>query len=95
MAFLENTEREIEKLRAYIYAPGAIDSKTKFLIALSNCVALGCEPCMMYRLRAAKNEFNCSEAEIEEAISIAIMNGAGVTLAKVKSAWSKSRLEKK
>lgn len=94
MAFLERTESEIEKLREYIYKSGALDKKTKFLMALSNCVALGCEPCMIYRFRAAKNEFDCSEEEIEEAISIAVMNGAGVTLAKAKAAWGRSRLEK-
>lgn len=94
MPFLEKTEIEIEKLREYIYKPGAIDSKTKFLIALSNCVALGCEPCTMHRLRRAKSEFDCTEEEIEEAISIAVMNSAGATLAKAKAAWGKSRLGK-
>ena len=95
MDFLKNTEAEIEKLREYIYKPGALDKKTKFLMAISNCVALGCEPCMIYRFRAAKEEFDCTTEEIEEAVSIAIMNGAGVTMAKAKAAWGRSRLEKK
>lgn len=89
MAFLEKTELELDKFREYVYSDGALDKKTKFLIALSNCVALGCEPCTMFRLRAAKEEFDCTLEEIEEAVSIAIMNSAGVTNAKVKAAWRK------
>ena len=89
MSFLDKTAAELDKFRQYVYSPGALDSKTKFLIALSNCVALECEPCTMYRLKAASEEFNCSEAEIEEAISIAIMNKAGVTQAKVMASWRK------
>ena len=89
MEFLNETSKEIEKFRQYIYSDGALDKKTKFLIALSNCVALECEPCTMYRLRAASDEFDCTQAEIEEAVSIAIMNKAGVTQAKVMAAWNK------
>lgn len=87
MSFLKKTANELDKFRQYVYTPGALDSKTKFLIALSNCVALECEPCMMYRMKVASDEFDCSESEIEEAISIAIMNKAGVTQAKVMAAW--------
>ena len=89
MSFLEKTGHELDKFRQYVYTPGALDSKTKFLIALSNCVALECEPCTMYRLKAASEEFDCTESEIEEAVSIAIMNKAGVTQAKVMAAWRK------
>jgi alkylhydroperoxidase/carboxymuconolactone decarboxylase family protein YurZ len=89
MAFLESISTELEKLREFVFAPGALDKKTKFLIALSNCVALGCEPCTMYRLKAAKEEFDCTESEIEEAIAIAIMNTAGTTQARVMAAWRK------
>ena len=89
MGFLEKTIKELDNFREFVYAPGALDKKTKFLIALSNCIALGCEPCTMYRLKAARDEFECSEAEIEEAIAIAIMNSAGVTQAKVMAAWKK------
>ena len=89
MAFLEKTIHELDKFRDFIYSQGVLDTKTKFLIALSNCVALGCEPCMMYRFKAARNEFDCTEAEIEEAVSIAILNAAGMTQAKATAAWKK------
>lgn len=89
MSFLEKTSAELEKFREFVYRPGALDKKTKFLMALSNCVALGCEPCTLYRLKAAREEFDCTEAEIEEAVTIAIMNSAGVTQARVMSAWNK------
>ena len=89
MTFMENTSKALDTFREAIYAGGALDKKTKFLIALSNCVALGCEPCMIYRLKAAKDEFNCSDAEIEEAVSIAILNAAGTTQAKFMAAWKK------
>ena len=87
MTFLEETARELDRFREYVNAPGALDKKTKFLIALSNCVALGCEPCMMFRFKAAREEFDCTQAEIEEAVSIAILNAAGTTQAKLMKAW--------
>ena len=87
--FLEKTADELDKIRQFVYTPGALDSKTKFLIALSNCVALGCEPCMMYRLEMAKKELELTDQEIEEAIAIAIMNQAGNTQAKDSAAFRK------
>lgn len=86
---LEKTTQALDQFRESIYASGALDKKTKFLIALSNCVALGCEPCTIYRLKAAKAEFDCSDEEIEEAVSIAILNAAGTTQAKFMAAWKK------
>ena len=90
MEFLEKTTKALDLFRDAIYEEGALSKKTKFLIALSNCVALGCEPCMIYRLKAAKHEFNCTDQEIEEAVSIAILNAAGTTQAKLVAAWKKS-----
>lgn len=92
MQFLENTSKELDKFRDYIYQQGALDSKTKFLIALSNVVALGCEPCMIYRLGPERERLGITNQEMEEAISIAIMNHAGTTLAKTKAAWKKLQL---
>jgi alkylhydroperoxidase/carboxymuconolactone decarboxylase family protein YurZ len=89
MAFMENTTKALDEFRNAIYATGALDKKTKFLIALSNCVALGCEPCMIHRLKAARDEFDCTEAEIEEVVSIAVLNAAGTTQAKFMAAWNK------
>ena len=65
------------------------------MIALSNCVALECEPCTIYRLREARNTFDLTENEIEEAVSIALMNRAGVTQAKFMAAWRKFENEEK
>jgi alkylhydroperoxidase/carboxymuconolactone decarboxylase family protein YurZ len=90
MEFMDKTSHALDKFRDAIYAEGALDKKTKFLIALSNCVALGCEPCMIHRLKAAKEEFDCTETEIEDAVSIAILNAAGTTQAKFMAAWRKS-----
>jgi alkylhydroperoxidase/carboxymuconolactone decarboxylase family protein YurZ len=87
--FLERTAMELDKFRDFVYAEGALDRRTKLLIALSNCVALGCEPCMLHRLKAARDEFDCSKDEIEEAVALAIMNSAGVTQARVVAAWNK------
>lgn len=44
---------------------------------------------MIYRLKAAKDEFDCTEAEIEEVVLIAILNAAGITQAKFMAAWKK------
>jgi alkylhydroperoxidase/carboxymuconolactone decarboxylase family protein YurZ len=86
---MDKTSKALDTFRDAIYSGGVLDKKTKFLIALSNCVALGCEPCMIYRLKAAKDEFDCTDAEIEEAVSVAILNAAGTTQAKFMAAWKK------
>jgi len=90
MEFMEKTAKAMDEFREAIYAEGVLHKKTKFLIALSNCVALGCEPCVMFRLKAARKEFDCTEEEVEEAVSIAILNAAGTTHAKFMAAWKKT-----
>ena len=80
--FLKKSKDELQKFREFVYQDGVLDKKTKFLIAFSNCVALGCEP---------KGQYGCTDEEIEEAISIAILNKAGVTEAQVKAAWKKAQ----
>ncbi len=93
MPFLDQTAAELDKFRQFVYTPGALDAKTKFLIALSNVVALECEPCTMYRLKQGREEFGCTEAEMEEAVALALMNRAGVTQAKLRAAWRKLEAE--
>jgi len=89
--FLKKSKDELQKFREFVYQDGVLDKKTKFLIAFSNCVALGCEPCMISRFKKAKGQYGCTDEEIEEAISIAILNKAGVTEAQVKAAWKKAQ----
>jgi len=55
---------------------GALDSKTKELMALSIAVALHCQDCLIFHARAAHAE-GAGREEVAEAISVAIEMGGG------------------
>lgn len=55
---------------------GALDSKTKELLALGISIAVRCDDCIAFHAKAAV-ELGASEAEILETISMAIYMGAG------------------
>ncbi|WP_448580372.1 carboxymuconolactone decarboxylase family protein [Thermaurantiacus sp.] len=57
-------------------AEGALDAKTKELVALGISVAVRCDPCIAYHSRAAVKA-GATEAEIAEALGMAIYMGAG------------------
>lgn len=56
--------------------PGALDSKTKELVALGISVAVRCDPCIAYHTRAAVRA-GATEAEIAETLGMAVYMGAG------------------
>lgn len=56
--------------------PGALDSKTKELIALAIAVATRCDDCIGFHARAAAEQ-GASRAEIMETLGTAIYLGAG------------------
>lgn len=60
-------------------APGALDSKTKELIALAAGIAVHCEGCIAYHVHDAL-EAGASRAEIVETIGAAVMMGGGPAL---------------
>ena len=55
---------------------GALNAKTKELIALGISVALRCEPCIAYHVHDALKA-GASRPEILEALGVAIMMGGG------------------
>lgn len=57
-------------------APGALDTKTKELIALAISVAVRCDPCIAYHGSAAQRQ-GATREEVAEAMSVALYMGAG------------------
>ena len=57
-------------------APKALDSKTKELIALGIAVAIRCDDCIGFHVKAAM-EHGASRDEIDETLGMAIYMGAG------------------
>lgn len=56
-------------------ADGALDRKTRHLICLGAALGASCEPCTKYALGVLR-ELHASDAEIDEAISVAMTVGA-------------------
>ena len=71
-----------ETLRAYrglmeaASKDGALDTKTKELMALAIGVALRCEGCIVYHVRAAQRH-GASREEVADSISVAVELGGG------------------
>jgi len=59
--------------------PGALDKKTKELIALSIIVAKHCDVCITFHIRDCVRA-GCTDDEIMETLSIAVMEGDGPTM---------------
>jgi len=56
--------------------PGALDTKTKELMALAISVAVRCDPCVTYHAAAAQKQ-GATREEIAETMGIAVYMGAG------------------
>jgi AhpD family alkylhydroperoxidase len=56
--------------------PGALDTKTKELIALGISVAVRCDPCVAFHAEAAVKQ-GATRAEVLEVIGTAVYMGAG------------------
>lgn len=60
-------------------APGALDAKTKELLALALGVAARCDPCIAYHVQALV-KLGASRAEVDEALGVAVYMGGGPAL---------------
>ena len=60
-------------------APGALDSKTKELIALAIGIAARCDGCLAYHIRAAIR-CGANRQEILETIGVAVYMGGGPSM---------------
>lgn len=63
-------------LHAAVMNPGALDTKTKELMALSLAVGLRCDGCVAAHARGAATQ-GASEAEVAEAIGVAVLMTGG------------------
>lgn len=59
--------------------PGALDQKTKELIALGIIVAKHCDVCITFHIRDCIRA-GCTDEEIMETLSVAVMEGDGPTM---------------
>ena len=56
--------------------PGALDTKTKELMAVAISVAVRCDPCVTYHVAAAQRA-GATREELAETVGLAIYMGAG------------------
>lgn len=64
------------ELENQAFRDGALDRKTKELMALAISVIVKCEPCMEYHVREAI-EHGATEQEVLEALEVAVEMGGG------------------
>ena len=60
-------------------APGALDSKTKELIALAIGIAARCDGCLAFHAKAAA-KYGATREEILETIAVAVYMGGGPSM---------------
>lgn len=91
--FLEQTNGRMANLRKGIpepakafgelaksaIAPGALDSRTKELIALAIGITARCDGCLAYHVRAAK-KYGATREEVLETIAVALYMGGGPSM---------------
>jgi AhpD family alkylhydroperoxidase len=71
---LPNVGKAYESLTSEVYKDGALDSKTKRLMALSVALTHGCRGCILFQTEQAL-ELGASVKEVLEACSVAISVG--------------------
>ena len=82
--------RAFVEMEKQAFRPGALDKRTKELMALSISVIEKCEPCMEYHVREAL-EAGASEAQVVETLEVAIEMGGGP--ATVQARFARAALE--
>lgn len=92
-SFISRTDKRMADLRSGIpgvtkgfhevarsaISPGALDSKTKELIALAIGIAARCDGCLAYHSKAAA-KYGASREEIMETIGVAVYMGGGPSM---------------
>lgn len=67
---------DFEDLHDQIMEDGALDSRTKRLLAIASAASTGCDFCVKYHVRLAREE-GINEDEIGEALLVSAMVGFG------------------
>lgn len=84
-----NVAKGFAELASAAIAPGALDSKTKELIALAIGVAIRCDGCLAFHAKAAA-KFGATREEVADALGVAVYMGGGpaaIYAAEALSAW--------
>ena len=68
--------KAFHELGASALAAGALDTKTKELMAVAISVAVRCDPCVTYHVAAARKQ-GATREEIAETVGLAVYMGAG------------------
>lgn len=83
----KETLSEFNAMSRAALADGALDKKTKELIALAIGVSKQCDGCIGFHTRALKR-LGATDQEISEALAITIYMGGGPTAMYAADAWS-------
>lgn len=78
-ADIPDTMRGFSAMAQGALKDGALDRKTKELIAMALSVAARCDPCVGYHAEALV-KLGASKAELEEALGMAVYMGGGPSL---------------
>ncbi|MDR2366111.1 MAG: carboxymuconolactone decarboxylase family protein [Zoogloeaceae bacterium] len=73
------TLKHFQAMHQVAVAPGALDSKTKELIALALGVAARCEGCIAFHAQALV-KFGATREETAEALGVAVLMGGGPSM---------------
>jgi AhpD family alkylhydroperoxidase len=76
---MPDTARGFGDLAKAAIAPGALDSKTKELIALAIGITARCDGCLAYHARAAAR-LGATREEVVETIGVAVYMGGGPSM---------------
>lgn len=68
--------KAFREMGAAAHGEGALDGKTKELLAIAIAVALRCDPCITYHVEGARKK-GASREEIAETMGLAVYMGAG------------------
>lgn len=76
---LPETTAAFIKLQQVTFADGALNARTKELIALGIAIAQGCDGCMAWH-NAALHRLGVTRSEVAEAAGVAVEMGGGIAL---------------
>jgi AhpD family alkylhydroperoxidase len=79
MKYAGKNLKKLYNLDMNAYKAGALDRRTKELLALVASLVLRCDDCILYHLDRCRDE-GISSAELEEALSIGVLVGGTVTI---------------
>lgn len=74
-----DTARPFAELAKAAISPGALDSRTKELIALAIGITARCDGCLAYHARAALRH-GATREEVMETVSVAVYMGGGPSM---------------